>query len=635
MEHVQAPVAKQRVVRSINLATLILLGCATSIGSDAGDLGRSPDAGTAEPDLGRPDAGATDLGLADAGPAPITAVVIEEPADGALLTSAVNIVVRVDGGVADAVEVFVDDELVTTLTEQPYRFFWSFVGLDDGLHVLRAEGVQADLRVPSEEVQVETDTTPPMLDQMLPASGADYVANEPIFVFVSELLGPESLDAAAVTIESSGGDTFDATLSLNEFDPSIIEIQPSGVVGPTSVTVRLIGVRDRAGRRLSTVSRTYPVPRWGKLAPEVSPASLGQVVKHARVAAAGDGGERYLGALIGAGRDVHVVVYRWDTWRWRRVGTNACTSSDGDAEPFAWDLEVDDLDQPVVAVLERSGTDLRRIQFCRYDGSSWVSAAPAYLARDRVTSFDLAVDTATGEMGLGVLSRTDLGVISVDIALVETSTWTRIGPDRLEEGQGDPVLCVWDDASRLVCGYGDFQPDIEYVLRMFTIERYDTSLEEWELLRGDMPTTMAGRPAIAWPGENADIALLVGGDASPHFVFIPPAGGSLVSRWEGDRYTVSPLGPSGLYGRGAADGAGRVYVSQIVSDFDPPVRSWRVAPTDTGYDVREISNLNPLTAPDARSVEMATARDGAPFMVWSASSGRQDLTAYQYSGEEP
>jgi len=308
---------------------------------------------------------------------PISLSVTLEPLGPVLTNANLNFVATVTGGVADKVELFLDDVLLSALSKPELSFLWDVSNVPEGSYTLKAVASLADKTFTSDDLSVTLDKTAPTIVSRTPEIDAtDVAADAAIVIGFSEPV--LAVSEASVIVTASYGSNFTQTATLNEAGDEL-SITLSGITAPEIITLELKDLRDAAGNTLSeTWSWTVPAE---KLEPTPAPTGFSDLGSGTAlsVASASVLGERPVSlAADNAGNAVVAFNDNGSTKLSTLAGSLSLTTLDTDAA-------VDSLPSvallsngnPVVAwrngednaetlAIEASGIEVRR-----WNGSSW------------------------------------------------------------------------------------------------------------------------------------------------------------------------------------------------------------------------------------------------------------------------
>jgi hypothetical protein len=179
----------------------------------------------------------------------------------------------VEGGEADAVELYVDGSLLVRLIE-PYTYTWDTRGTPQGEYEIEARAWRDGEVVSTDHRTLVVDRTPPTLQWHAPSDGEEGVRlSDPIVLSFSEPIDPPTVNTGSIMVFSEGRRLPRSVALSPEGDTVSVRLSSGLPAFPADVTVRVdSGVSDRAGNPLANdVEFTFNMPEW------VESADLGGV----------------------------------------------------------------------------------------------------------------------------------------------------------------------------------------------------------------------------------------------------------------------------------------------------------------------------------------------------------------------
>jgi hypothetical protein len=352
----------------------------------------------------------------------------------------------VEGGEADAVELYVDGSLLVRLVE-PYTYTWDTRGTPQGEYEIEARAWRDGEVVSTDHRTLVVDRTPPTLQWHAPADGEDGVRlSDPIVLSFSEPVDPPTVNTGSIMVFSEGRRLPRSVALSPEGDTVSVRLSSGLPAFPADVTVRVdSGVSDRAGNPLANdVEFTFNMPEW------VESADLGGVPgmhQPLRIAAGPDGElwllflERPEPAITG-NDTLRVARHRDGVWevlpgtpsRGLRIQTGELDLAfSADATPV------------VVLPLLATDEDPFQTALSRFDGSQWVGlddgGRPEYWTEPTTRR---ALGVAPGGNVYLATATEDAGV---RVALYDGETWSMVG-----EGwsAASSVALLMDDETPIV-----------------------------------------------------------------------------------------------------------------------------------------------------------------------------------------
>jgi len=146
---------------------------------------------------------------------PISLSVTLEPLGPVLTNANLNLVATVTGGVADKVELFLDDVLLSALSKPELSYLWDVTNVPEGSYSRKAVASLDERTFTSDAVSVTLDKTAPSIVSRTPeADASDVAADAAVVIEFSEPILAVSDDSVIVT--ASYGSNFTKTATLNE-----------------------------------------------------------------------------------------------------------------------------------------------------------------------------------------------------------------------------------------------------------------------------------------------------------------------------------------------------------------------------------------------------------------------------------
>ena len=421
----------------------------------------------------------------DPKPLPDLSVRLLEPTGTAYTNGSVDVSIEVTGGAAEAVDLFAGAELLTTLTA-PYTFRWDTAAKLEGSYTLMAKARRGTQTFTSDTRTVVVDRTPPQVVGRTPEPGStDVAARQPIYLFLSEPLAPDSVSNTSVRM-TANGNVVDVNASLSA-DGKILQITPVPKFAlPASVNlVPTTQLRDFAGNPLLDLLNiwSWHVPDFyflgsglttpGKITafPSMKMDASGHPIVAYEVMTDGYvsrwtgnewvaiggalnviSGSRLdnpslqldkLGRPVVAWSEVtsnsfDIYVRRWGGSAWETIG-GALSAVAGDTMAAFPSLQIDAAGNPVVAWIEQDGTAWN-IHVWRWDGVTWMPMGGAISAKPGSTNAQLASLRLDG-MSNVVVSWIEAGDDSRQAAYVarwSNGSWSVLGgPLSINPGSTD------------------------------------------------------------------------------------------------------------------------------------------------------------------------------------------------------
>ncbi|WP_395835920.1 Ig-like domain-containing protein [Cystobacter fuscus] len=217
---------------------------------------------------GRPDAGAAEV--PDSGtPVSDLAVSITSPADTFYSSTSVTITVEVRGGVADAVQLLKNGELLAAPTAPPFQYTWDTTLEAEGEYAITARALRSGKSFDSKPVKVVVDRTNLQVASRTPTHGSTNVDyRTPFQVVFTKGVKATTVNDTTVSFAVAGVQA-EKTLSLSS-DGKTLTITPKERPAlPATFSFGLSrGITDLAGNALaSPITSTsspwsFDVPDW-------------------------------------------------------------------------------------------------------------------------------------------------------------------------------------------------------------------------------------------------------------------------------------------------------------------------------------------------------------------------------------
>ncbi|ATB41161.1 hypothetical protein CYFUS_006625 [Cystobacter fuscus] len=337
-----------------------------------------PDAGSAEvPDSGTP---VSDL-----------AVTITSPADTFYSSTSVTITVEVRGGVADAVQILKDGELLATPTAPPFQYTWDTTLDAEREYTITARAVRAGKSFVSAPVKVVVDRTNLQVASRTPAQGSTNVDyRTPFQVVFTKPVKATTVNDTTVSFAVAGVQA-EKTLSLSS-DGKTLTIKPKErPTLPATFSFGLSrGITDLAGNALanpitSTSSPwSFEVPDWYSFGgPLEAITGTDTKLKDSTMVLDREGNPIVAWSEERTpGKRSSIFVYRWDGRAFVPMGEPLNGTPLGSAFKASMALGSDG--NPIIAWEESDGFN-ENIYVKRWIGSSWQTVGTGPLSAENDT----------------------------------------------------------------------------------------------------------------------------------------------------------------------------------------------------------------------------------------------------------
>ncbi|OJH38270.1 Ig-like domain-containing protein [Cystobacter ferrugineus] len=344
-----------------------------------------------EPGEGNPRSDAGSAEVPDSGtPVSDLAVTITSPADTFYSSTSVTIAVEVRGGVADAVQLLKDGELLATPTAAPFQYTWDTTLEAEGEYTITARAVRAEKSFVSAPVKVIVDRTNLQVASRTPAHGSinvDY--RTPFQVVFTKPVKAATINDTTVSFAVAGIQA-EKTLSLSSDGKTLTITPKERPTLPATFSFGLSrGITDLAGNELAnpiTSSNSpwrFEVPDWYAFGgPLEAIRGTDTQLKDSTMVLDKEGNPivAWSEERTPGGRS-SIFVFRWDGRAFVPMGEPINGTPLGSA--FKASMTLGDDGNPIIAWEESDGFN-ENIYVKRWIGSTWqtVGAGPLSAEND-------------------------------------------------------------------------------------------------------------------------------------------------------------------------------------------------------------------------------------------------------------
>jgi hypothetical protein len=390
--------------------------------------GGSPDAGP--PDAGPPDAGQQDAGQQTEEPPPDSGVPVTlevrltQPVQTVHTRETVSLVVSVQGGVPDTVEVLEGTRVLATLTA-PYTYTWDTRLEAEGTYAVSARATLGGRSFGSPAVTVVVDRTAPTVVSRSPAPGASGVVLRGLSIeaVFSEPLRASTVAAGSVEV-TAAQQPVAVTPSLSADGRTLRLLLGEKPALPATLGVKLgSGLTDLAGNPVAAAGAwSFSLPEWLAMpSPQSAPGLTQRPFPSLALDENGRPIMAWTESINGAAGDVR--VRRWNGMAWEDMG-GALSGLPGSTRTEMTALAADRSGEVVVSWAERvDNADHFNIYVRRWTGMTWEPLEGGLVANAKLGQPHVVIDEGGGLYV--AYGQWDIG--SVYVYKWSGTVWQRIG----------------------------------------------------------------------------------------------------------------------------------------------------------------------------------------------------------------
>ena len=309
-----------------------------------------------------------------------------DPSGTTYTSTSVTLGVEVHGGVADAVQLLRDGEVLATLAS-PFRYTWDTTSLEERSYTLTARALRGSKRFDSAPVTVVVDRTNLLVASRSPGPGSSNVDTSlPIQVVFTKPVKASTISDTTVSFAVAGVLT-DKSLSLSS-DGRTLTLKPLQKPAlPATFSIGLSrGIMDLAGNALVVPTTTwkFDVPDWYTFssALEAIPGGSTTQVDPTIIVSNQDEPIVAWSEQLTPGGRAAIFVYKWDGKAFAPMGSAINGTAVGSA--FHPSLALMGDGNPVVAWQESDGFN-ENIYVKRWTGTSWQTVGTGALSGENDT----------------------------------------------------------------------------------------------------------------------------------------------------------------------------------------------------------------------------------------------------------
>ncbi len=256
-----------------------------------------------------------------------------------------------------AIELYLDNQLLTILQE-PYLYTWNISSWSDGIYTLEARVKLSEQVFKSETRIITLDRTAPKIVDRKPSPEATNVwLADSIEIQFSEAINKDLVTQSQIVLGDAQGQNLDISTSLTD-TRVIVKLNETPVL-PTTLSLSLPELSDRAGNVFQQTSWSWSVPKWQHLGDSLN-VDLSLSASDVSMMLDSKGNP-----IVAWEEATNIYVKHWLNQRWQTVGTKL--NHDPARNP-SLAVYVD-----LVFVAWAEGDSQSDIYVNRWNGSSWES----------------------------------------------------------------------------------------------------------------------------------------------------------------------------------------------------------------------------------------------------------------------